>query len=407
MPVRRPRSAASGSRSAICAEAMEIRIMPAVTATLSSGLLTLQGDQAANDVRIEKVGSSLVVTGENGTVIRYRGETVSTVSLSGVQNLRGNFGAGADVVQLQDGVTLNSVTLNLGDGANKVEFGGANVSGKVAVTGGMNADQVKFDGATIGQLSLNLLNGNDDVEFRGTAVNGVVSINTGDDIDTVKTLKGPGGDASKFLGAVTIKTGSQADVIDLRDSIFANLTIDAGSENDTINLETVTVNGRLSVNGNAGDDDMTFHGLIQTGAGTNSIVGLAGKDDVEINGAIFASAVSVDLGAGPQNVLEIDDVEFRKAVTIVAAGPNDRLRIEQNQASIAATKFLGVVNVQMGPGGVINLGVDDEASYTESHGLVTVKGAQPNVLINLVQTRVEFTKLPLLKNAEFVLVPII
>lgn len=403
MPIRRPRSASS---AALCAEALEVRTLPTVTATFSGGLLTLQGDQAANDVRIEKLGSSLVLTGENGTLIRYKGENVSTVALTGVQNLRGTFGAGADVVKLVKDVTLTGVTLNLGDGANQVEFLEANINGKVTVTGGVNADKVKFDGGTLNQISLNLLDGNDDIEFRGARVNGLVSINTGNDVDSVKMVEGTGGDANTFAAAVTIKTGNGADVIDLHDSIFANLTIDAGADNDKIDLETVTVNGRLSVNGNAGDDEMTFEELIQTGAGTNSIIGLAGKDDVAINGAIFASAVSVNLGTGPQNLLEIDDVEFQKTVTIIATGPNDRLRIEQNQSAMAATKFLGAVNVQMGPGGVIYLGVDDMASYTEAHGLVTVKGSTPNVLINLVQTKVEFAQIPVLKNAEYVLAPV-
>jgi hypothetical protein len=402
MPVRR---IASASRAAICAEPLEVRILPTVTATLSKGVLTLQGDQTANDIRIEKSGSSLVVTGENGTLIRFKGENASTVSLTGVQSLKGNFGAAADVVTLQNGITLGSVTLNLGDGANQVLFREANVSGKVTVTGGANADQVKFDAGIINQVSLNLLDGSDAVEFRGATLNGLVSITTGNDVDTVKTVEGLGGVANRFLGAVTIKTGSQADVIDLQDSIFANLTIDAGTENDTINVETVTVNGRLSVNGNAGDDQMTFQDLVQKGAATNVITGLAGVDHVSFNGAIFASAVSINMGAGPQNVLEIDDVEFKKMVTIISAGPNDRLKIEQNLSAMAATKFLGAVNVQMTAGGLMNLGVDDEASYTEAHGLVTIKGTQPNVVISLVQTKVEFAQLPVLKNAEFLIVP--
>jgi hypothetical protein len=403
MPVCRPRSASiAGSRSAIGAESLEVRILPTVSATLAGGTLTLQGDQSANAIRLEQSGNSLVITGENGTLIRYRGDDVTTVTLAGVQNLKGYFGEAADVLKFQNGVTLNNVTLNLGGGANDVEFREADITGKTMVTGGNDADKVTFDSGDVNQVTLNLINGNDDVEFIGAVVNGLVSINTGNGIDTVKASEGLGGVGNTFSGAVTIKTGNQADVIDLRDSVFANLTIDVGADNDEIDLETITVNGRLSVSGGAGDDELNLADLVQAGTGTNSISGLAGQDDVTINGALFASAVSINMGAGPTNELRIDDVQFQKSVSIISTGPNDRLRIEQNLSSIAATKFAGAVNVQMGPGSVINLAVDDVASYIESAGLVTVKGSKPNLLVNLVPTRIEFALPPVLKNAEWV-----
>jgi hypothetical protein len=407
MPVRRPRSASNTSSSAIRAEALEVRVLPTVTATFSNGLLTLQGDQSANDIRIEESGGSLLITGNGGTQIQMNGEDQSSVLIAGVQNIRGTFGQGADVLKFENGLILNNVTLNLGGGGNDVEFRDSTINGKVTITGGNNADDVEFDASTVNQISLNLINGNDDVEFHGSTITGIVSINTGNGIDTVKADMGEGGVGNTFSGALTIKTGNQSDDIELRDSIFANLTVDAGADNDEIDLDTVTVNGRLSVNGGSGADEITLTGVTQTGTGLNSIVGLSGKDDVVLNGAVFASAVSINMGSGPMNELAIDDVEFKLAVSIFSNGPNDRLTIEQNEASTAATKFLGAVKIQMGPGSVIDLGVNHDSSYTEAAGPVSVKGTKPNLLINIVETKVAFTQLPVLKNAEFVIVPVV
>jgi hypothetical protein len=37
---------------------------------------------------------------------------------------------------------------------------------------------------------------------------------------------------------------------------------------------------------------------------------------------------------------------------------------------------------------------------------VNVKGTKPNLLVNIVEDQVNFTQVPVLKNAEFVIVPV-
>ncbi|HVJ86698.1 MAG TPA: hypothetical protein VM452_13695 [Caulifigura sp.] len=403
MSIRRPRSAAhfSSSRGG---EALEVRVLPSVTATLSRGTLTLQGDQSANDVRIEQSGSDLVITGNTGTLIRFNGQSSPTLTLAGVQNIRGYFGQAADVIRFEDGLVLNNVTLNLGGGANDVEFRDVTVNGLVNITGGNNGDKVEFDAATLNAIKLNLVNGNDDVEFHGAIVNGAVSINTGNGIDSVKCDLGTGGIANSFHGAVTIKTGNQQDSIELRDATFAALTIDAGADQDEIELETVTVTGKLSVNGGAGNDEITLDEVIQTGTGINQIIGLSGQDDVKLKGATFASGVVIDMGSGPMNELEIDDVEFQLTTVIVSLGPNDQLRIEQDLAEAGETSFVGTLAIQMGPGSSIGLGTNDASSWTESSAGVSIRGTKPNLIATVVQLRTSFAVLPVLKNAEFLLV---
>jgi hypothetical protein len=166
----------------------------------------------------------------------------------------------------------------------------------------------------------------------------------------------------------------------------------------------LTLTGKLSVSGGSGNDALTLDGVTQTGTGTNSIRGLSGKDDVTIKTTTFASTVSIDMGSGPQNELEIDDAGFASTATIFSNGVNDELRIEQDLGRAGLTNFGGALSVAMGPNSQMAIGVLNGASYTQMLSTVTFKGTKPNLIVSLVETRVSFAVPPILKNSEILLV---
>jgi hypothetical protein len=391
------------STSSHAVEALEVRILPTVTATLSRNTLMLTGDQTANDISLETVDGNLVIKGNGDTLISFGGETGSQFTIAGVQHLKGIFGQQADKISFENGLTLGNVTLQLGNGANEVEFQDANITGALVITGGAMADKVEFEASTLNSVTLNLVNGNDDVEFRGSTFNGAVSINTSNGQDDIQSEIGTGGVWNTFLGAVSINTGNQADKIEFRNAHFANLTIAAGADNDDIDLETIDATGVIKVDGSSGNDDIRLDGVNQTGTDLNTILGGSGIDVVKIKGSNFASAVSINNGSGNNNQLEIDDVVFSLATTIVSMGQSDDIKVEQDLSRAGRVEFRGALSVMMGPGGQLDIGVDNDSSYTDAQAAVTLKGTKPNLIATVFDSRGAFAVPPVLKNAEIVI----
>lgn len=401
MPIRRSRVLA---QPRVAAEQLEIRVLPTVTATLSNGTLNLTGDKSANDITIEQSGADLVITGNSGTMIRYNGVDAAQATITGALNLKGTFGSLSDKIEFDTGVQLGNVTLNLGGGSNDVEVRDTTLTGLLNITGGNNRDRVEFDASTLNNITLNLGNGNDEVEFLGSTVNGNVLVNMSNGLDLFETNEGAGGVDNSFLGSVGIKTGNQADEIELRDATFANLGIDAGADGDEVILDTITITGRFGVNAGSGNDEVTVDGVTQSGTGMNCVMGGSGIDEVDFKSSTFNSYVDLDMGSGPNNELEIDDVHFNSIVTIFSNGQNDQILIEQDLALVDATEFVGTLSVQMGPGGTMGIGTNNAASWTETSAVVQFKGSKPSLIATVTQVRVDFNSAPSLKNAQLVLV---
>jgi hypothetical protein len=401
MPIRRSRVL---TQSRTAAEPLEIRILPTVTATLSGGTLNLQGDQTANDLTIEQSGSDLVITGNNGTMIRYNGVVAAQATITGAQHLKGMFGAKNDKIEFDTGVQLGNVTLNLGSGSNDVEVRDTTFTGLFNVTGGNNRDRIEFDASTLNNITLNLGNGNDEVEFLGSTVSGTVLVNMSNGLDLFETNQGAGGVDNTFLGAVGIKTGNQADEIELRDATFANLGIDAGADGDEVVLDTIDITGRFGVNAGSGNDEVTVDDVTHSGTGMNCVMGGSGIDEVDFKSSTFNSFVDLDMGSGPNNELEIDDVHFNSLVMISSIGQNDSILIEQDLSRAIATEFVGALSIQMGPGGTLGVGTSNAASWTETSAGVLFKGSKPSLIATVTQLNVDFNSAPLLKNAQLLLV---
>ncbi len=401
---RRPALRPSNRRFEIGrSESLEARILPTVSATFSKGVVTLTGDATAADLKFETIGGSLVITSNTGPTIKYNNQFVSQATIAGAVSLKGTFLGGDDKLDFENGLALTNVTLNLGGGTNTVTVKDSALTGLFSVTGGAGIDNVEFNNSTLNAITLSLGYGDDDVEFKGATVNGTVSVNTSNGLDKVKSQLGTGGIANHFNGSVSISTGNQADEIELKNATFTNLTIAAGADNDEVTLDTVTITGRLSLDAGAGDDDVTIDGLTQSGATANSLVTGSGVDELKLKGSTFVSSVSINMGAGPGNELEIDDAGFSSKCTIVSSGVNDSIKIEQDLARSGLTNFVGALAITLGSTGDLKVGDPGSASYTQAQSTVTIKGVA-GAKASVVVVRSSFTSLPVVKNVEWTLV---
>lgn len=380
-------------------ETLEVRILPTVTASLSRGVLTLTGDAAANDVSVEQDTNGVRIVGRNGTLIRFAGADAASFVFSGVTSLKGTFGAAADHLQIDDGVTLKDLTLSLGDGANHVELDGAALTGKFSMTTGAGDDVFELRASATNVLTVNTGEGNDHVEFRAAVMSGSSSIVTGAGLDSVETSLGPGGVANVFQD-LSINTGNDDDSVELRNATVRKLNVSTGSGADDIAMESVAIHGTLSIDTGIGDDELTLDGVQQTGSGANVLTTGAGVDQVRLKTSLFTAATSTSLGAGTGNVLEIDDCGFQSTAQLATAGVGDRIEIEQDNSRAGLTDFHGTVKAMVGAASEMWIGLNQDASYTRFFGSVTLKGGRPSALVKAALLRIEFASQPNLVNAD-------
>ncbi len=276
------------------AEILDARILLSATANVSGGVLTvtLTGDaQGENQLTFESVngGTAIRLTGGNGTLINGNN---ATLDFGGVASIRVTGGTTSDAIYLgsnQNPLTIQHVTLNLGDGDNMVVLRDAIVTGNVSITTGAGNDIVEIaSNSAFGSTSVTTLeravvintgNGNDTVRLRASAgfwnsfgattFNGTVAINTGGGEDSVQLSGEAGFDSSygllTFNRAVTINTGNDDDSV----SIIASSGFDSSRGE-------IVINAPLSVLSGNGDD------LVQIYA--NAAFGSTA--DVQITGAV-------------------------------------------------------------------------------------------------------------------------
>src|SRR4051794_31015188 len=98
-------------------ERLETRTVPAVSAALAAGVLTVTGDAARDHVDV------FIFNGE--LVVRDRGDVVGTFNPAAVTSINVATGGGNDVVHVADSLTL-PVTIDGGPGNDKLGGGAGN-----------------------------------------------------------------------------------------------------------------------------------------------------------------------------------------------------------------------------------------------------------------------------------------
>ncbi len=382
------------------ADVLESRILPTVTLTQTGGLLTMTGDATVNDLEIEAVSGGIKISGNSGTQISFNGALSSSVTLAGVTDLKGTFGALDDRLELTNGVALNTITLQMGDGANKLEIEDCTVSGALSFASGIGSDTVEFETTSLAAITLNTGSGSDDVEFHGCTVSGIVSITTGNGDDTVESDLANGITANTFQAAVTVNTGNQNDKVEFKNATFTALSIDTGSGNDDVKLEDVDVQAGITVNSGSGNNKVELRRVDQTGIEANLFTSTSGIDEYKFKGVLFTGATTINLGSGIGNRLELDDAKFLAGSTFTSQGINDLILIEQDNSQSSGTEFHGKATFTLGANAQLSLSQAGAGFNTRFFDSCSFKGSKlkAKVIATAVTAQTTFDVQPTIKN---------
>jgi hypothetical protein len=384
-----------GSHSQV--EKLEVRILPSATAVVSKGTLTINGDNGPNDLVVQNDVAGVKIIGQNGTLISVGGQPgVSSVILTGVTSIKGNFGDGADKIKIADGLTLKNVTLSMGDGDSDVDVENVNITGKIDIKSANGDDRIQFQSMTAKTTTVNTGFGDDDVEFKAAAFNGSVTVNTGAGEDDVESDSGTGGTFSHFNSGLTINTGDDDDTVGIRNTSTGKLTIDMGDGDDSLDIDTLTTQGVIVVKMGAGADGVSYDAVQQNGSGTSSIDLGSGNDSFDLKTSTFAGNVTADLGTGFQNEMNIDDVGVVGTTTLNSSGKGDKIYIELDTGRSGFTQFGKSVKANVGLGADLKIGVNNAASYTKFLSSVSINGVNPHATLAIatLSNRIELASEP-------------
>jgi hypothetical protein len=314
-PTRRSKTAARRpERVRLHVESLEDRCVPASTAVVSAGVLTITGDatNVNQNITITEVVNVPAANGTYNVTITDNGSTVVNQTLSGIHSIVINSGAGSDTVTLNGttsaGTTLTNSLSITGNGALTVNMGtggaGFNVAGPTTITnaGGTGPLNVNITGVgtTLGTTSITSDN---------SACN--ISINNGVNIAGTLTLTG-GAANDKFSLGTTGSTG-------------------------------VNVTGAVTVTGNTGGDNLTIgqSSVASTiGALTTTSVDSVTLSDTTVNGNVTTTT------SGNQTFnAESGTIKILGSVSINATGANSSV-----SSSIAFTTISNFLSVTSGNG---------------------------------------------------------
>ena len=355
-------------------EVLDLRVLPAVTATFSAaqGVLTVTGDAKDNTIAVSRDASGTLLVNNGAVKICGGTATAANTRLIQMFGLAGNDtlsldetngalpnanifgGAGNDTITGGSGNDqlfgeAGNDTL-LGKGGNDLLFGG---DGNDVLTGGAGNDQVfgqsgndqmiwnPGDGTDLNEGGAGndtvVVNGGNGAEVFtatangtrvrfdrtnpapfsldiGTTENLVVNMNGGDDTFT-------GGNGLAPLISLTVDGGAGNDTITGGDG---NDTLIGGAANDTI------IGGRGSDTLTGGDGNDTF--VWNPGDGSDTVEGQGGADTLQFNGAnvseqfdVSANGQRVRLARNVGNVvMDLDGVE---GINLAALGGADTITV--------------------------------------------------------------------------------
>ena len=245
------------SSTATAAETFEIRQYPAatMTATLTAGVLNIEGTTKADAITVQQTGDQLAV--RNGTSvlqIKVGAAGVNQVSASQVQLIMINSLGGDDTIRL-DGVSI-AANINGGDGIDNIAGG----NGNDTLTGGLGNDNLNGGGG------VDMLVESGNVNF--VLTNAQLTGNGTDKLTSIELTRLTGGagnntlNASAFSGSVTLDGAGGNDALtggNANDSLIGGLADDkliGNGGNDVLEGGA----GNDNLNGGEGDDRFVFSG---------------------------------------------------------------------------------------------------------------------------------------------------
>ena len=288
----------NGRSSSVCEnmESLEVRRVPVgnITAAVQNGVLTITGDNAANDVELQgNLSNRVTIAGFNQTIVNgvapVNGKSV--VGFAGVTDVvivtkdgndrivvKGNpdpvrfrditidSGAGDDVVEIRNVIATDDINVTTQNGKDRVTLVVVNVGG-VGVDS--NQNDVNINTARTGGSAAD----NDTVQFVDVSVRRDVSIQTGADVDVVQLFD------PRILNPFLARFAQPTDIAD-------DLTIDTGDAGDRVTLNRVNVADEVNIELRDGNDTLS---VVKTTANEFNADGGSGQDTLFLLDNLFAN----------------------------------------------------------------------------------------------------------------------
>ncbi len=277
-------------------ESLEVRRVPVgnITAAVQNGVLTVTGDNAANDVEIAgNLSNRVTIAGFNQTKVNgvapVNGKSV--VTLTGITDvvvvtkdgndrvvIKGNpdpvrfrdisvdSGTGDDVVEIRNVFATDDINIITQNGKDRVTLLAVNV-------GGVGVDNDQNDIVVNTARTSSSAPDNDTVQFADVSVKRDVSIQTGADVDVVQLFD------PRVLTPVLAQFAQPTDIGD-------DLTIDTGDAGDRVNLNLVNVADEINIELRDGNDTLS---VIRTTADEFNADGGSGQDTLFLLDNLFAN----------------------------------------------------------------------------------------------------------------------
>lgn len=328
-------------------ESLENRCLLAgnVSVSVSGSDLNITGDNLANTITVESIGSNQVQVRGFGTSVNGSPDAIKTFNVSGSINLHMN--GGADVVRVTNLVIQDNLNVDLGPGANELLLGQSAAGDNLRFGGTPSgALYVQDNESVVGNIH------NDRVFQSNLHVQGVGTVSLGDGDDTVQLDRPSGSTANvEYGGLFQLFTGAGADSVSINGlvvddnmvvtdgsgaanvsitnmDVHGNLTLTTANLADSIGIQNTNVQNTLTVNSQGGYDNLSVSAI----ADRLAIYSGAGNDQVHVSSA-NVNVLNAALGAGADQLDLLSDTTNR---IFAYGGDGDDLFLVRNTRAIDA-----------------------------------------------------------------------
>ncbi|WP_419204010.1 hypothetical protein [Bordetella trematum] len=283
------------------------------------------------------------------------------------QNVLIDTSLGNDLVQLSQTTLGGNLSVNAGEGDNRIGLAETTVTGRVSLTTAGGDDLIRLSQTDIGgTLDIVAGEGDNTVSLDTVTVGGDASITTGAGVDAITLVD------SQLLGQLVIAAGDGSNTVDLSGVSVAKATrITTGKDDDSVTLLETDIGGSLAIE--AGDGANTVSLDTVTVGGDTSITTGAGVDVITLVDSQLLGQLLIAAGDG-SNTVDLSGVSVAKATRITTGKDDDRI-------TLLETDIGGSLDILAGEGdNVVDLTVVTVGAATR------ISSGAGNDSITLVQT---------------------
>jgi hypothetical protein len=392
-------------------ECLSERIMPAVSATVSAGVLTVK-PTLANDgnpdlltiVPVAGFAGRFTLTSTNGFL---NNTPFGTFDAIGVTAMKFDLGEGNDSLEATDLVLAGGFTFLGGNGSNTLKLNNCLIGGSVSVTNLTNATGTDYtiieDSRINGSVSVNGGLGNTNGQFNNVKIFGSLSYTTlssadipGNDAVLVPGLSVGGGITlmlangdNQFTGSVTpleiggslnYSGGTGKDKVDfLSGAVISNsATIALGEGNNFMTCQGSTglfIGTKLTVTAGAGEDyvELSSTAMSRVYAGATFNLG-NGANTFKITTGLRAASLGLTTGTG-DDTITLDNLAIAGGLSFVGGDGANTFQLDnsivgsvniKNLTNTTGTDFTVIQSSTINGGFTMNGGLGDTITQFNS-----------------------------------------